>query len=361
MSRKRARPRPNGQRLPTGGAPAPGTPPVPPMQPNQQPQQPIQQQQPIPPQNPLQHPPARRKKRRRPIPKKTLTRSERQRRQNRRNMRRRVTRRLAFVLITLCMAFLAVTIFFRVDQVSITGTEHYTSKEIQQTLGIQKGDNLFTLRTRSLEQKLLNKYTYLSSVSITRKLPDTLVIKVKDSVPAAAIDVQGGGYFLMDANGKLLEQVSEIPEGTASVTGIVLSTGTPGKKLTQKDTDRANTLIAVTKALAAQKMTENVNFINVSALYDVRFAYQKRLDVRLGEAVQLKEKLQLLSRIINEELSPSDVNTVYLSDPTTAYCPPTTAEQIEQSALPIEDSVPLDKAEQQLQKEEQTTQKTTVS
>ena len=91
---------------------------------------------------------------------------------------------------------------------------------------------------------------------------------------------------------------------------------------------------------------EEVDFINVSALYDIRFSYQGRLDVRLGEATQLTEKLRMLKRIVEEELSPSDVNIIYLSDPTTAYCPPTTPEQIEQSSLPItEDPVRTEEME----------------
>ena len=87
-------------------------------------------------------------------------------------------------------------------------------------------------------------------------------------------------------------------------------------------------------------MMEDVDFINVSAAYDVRFGYLGRLDVRLGEATKLDEKLRMLSRIVNDELSPSDVNIIYLQDPTTAYCPPTTPEQIEQSALPLDEIIP---------------------
>ena len=48
----------------------------------------------------------------------------------------------------------------------------------------------------------------------------------------------------------------------------------------------------------------------------------------------------MLVHIAENELSPSDINTVYLEDATTVYCPPTTLEKIQQSALPISDVNP---------------------
>ncbi len=323
MSKKRARPA-RGQSLPpgAGGAPAPRE------------NAPVQQQPPLQANQPV-------KKRRKP-PAQLLSRSERQRRQVRRSFRRKWTRRILFFLLTCGLAFLAVTVFFQIRSVQITGTAHYSAEELAKSLGVEEGDNLFTFRASSLERALLAQYPYLSEVSVTRQLPDTLVVTATDAVPAVALSLQSGGYYLMDAHGKLLEQVAAIPEGVASVTGVSLRAGQPGQQLTVEDADRAGILIDLTEELTRQGMMGDVDFINVSALYDVRFSYQERLDVRLGEAVQLTDKLRMLGRIVQDELSPSDMNTVYLSDPATVYCPPTTQEQIQQSAQPLEDSIPPD-------------------
>ena len=285
------------------------------------------------------------KKRRRAMPQpEPVSRSERQRRKVRRSRRRRMTRRLSFAILTLLAAFLAVTVFFRADKLQVTGTEHYTAEEILQTAGVKKGDNLFSFRISTLQKKLLRNYPYLSRVEITRELPDGLTIHAVDAVPVMAIDVQGGGCFLADAQGKLLEQAASAPEGVATVTGVAIEQGEIGKYLTEKDSAHADILLRLTRALEQEGMMEQVDFINVSAAYDVRFGYLGRLDVRLGEAADLAEKLRMLSKIVADELSPSDVNVIYLKDPQTAYCPPTTQEQIEQSALPLDDIIPVDDA-----------------
>lgn len=308
----------------------------------QPPQQPGIEQAPM--QQPVPRPPQgvkKKKKRRRRMPQpQQLSRSERQRRLVLRSRRRQISRRIAFLILTLGMAFLAVTVFFRVEKLNVTGTAHYTAEEITATLGIEKGDNLFSFRVSSLESKLMKTYPYLSHVKIERQLPDGLLVQAVDAVPTLAIDVEGGGCFLADAQGKLLEQAAGAPAGVAPVTGVVISGGKAGQVLTGEDGERVDMLLHVTRALDKQGMMEDVDFVNVSAAYDVRFGYLGRLDVRLGEAIKLTEKLRMLARIVNDELSPSDVNTIYLKDPTTAYCPPTTPEQIEQSMLPLDDIIP---------------------
>lgn len=287
-------------------------------------------------------PQRRKKKKRRPMPSgQQLSRSERQRRKVRKSRQRQLTRRLAFLVMTFGAAFLAMTVFFRVDKLNVNGTEHYTADEITATLGVEKGDNLFSFRLSALENKIMKEYPYLSRVEIVRDLPDALTVNAVDAVPVAAVDAAGGGCFLIDANGKLLEQVSASPPGIASVTGVQIPASEPGQSLAKSTDKHVKMLLAVTKAIDKVGMAKGVDFINVSATYDVRFSYEKRLDVRLGEATKLDDKLRMFQRIVEDELSPTDTQIIYLSDPTTAYCPPTTPDQIEQSALPLDDIIPI--------------------
>lgn len=275
-------------------------------------------------------------------PDKPISRSERQRRKVKQSVRRKISARIAFLIMTFIAAFLAVTIFFKIDSIEVTATEHYTENELISGSGVEIGDNLFTFRTSKVEKELLEKYPYLASVSVTRSLPSTLVIKAVDSVPAAAVSLTSGGYCLIDENGKLLEQASTVPEGIPTVTGVTVSDMAEGKYLT--DNSKSEILVDITKVLKEKNIISNVNFINVSCITDVRMGYLGRLDVRLGQADKLKEKIQMLVHIAENELSPSDINTVYLEDATTVYCPPTTLEKIQQSALPISDVNPSSNA-----------------
>lgn len=266
-------------------------------------------------------------------PNRPMSRSERQRRRVRRNVRIRILCRIAFLIMTVVAAFLAVTIFFKIDNIEVTATEHYTKDELISASGIEVGGNLFTFRTSAIEKKLLEKYPYLASVSVERSLPNTLVIKAMDSAPAAALTLASGGYCLIDEKGKMLEQILTIPEEIPTVTGVTVNDIVEGQYI--DNNAKSELLVSITKELKEKNIIANVDFINVSCVTDVRIGYMGRLDVRLGQADKLKEKIQMMIHIVENELSPSDIKIIYLEDATTVYCPPTTIEKIQQSALPI--------------------------
>ncbi len=62
--------------------------------------------------------------------------------------RRRRRGRFSFLLKLLCFlviigaAFAALTLFFNMDHIIITGNEHYTQEEILEASGLKQGDNL---------------------------------------------------------------------------------------------------------------------------------------------------------------------------------------------------------------------------
>ena len=61
---------------------------------------------------------------------------------------------LSVFLICGCLVA-AITLFFRVDTVVITGEKRYTEAEIRQASGVEDGDNLF----------LLNKYQVIRNIA----------------------------------------------------------------------------------------------------------------------------------------------------------------------------------------------------
>lgn len=264
-----------------------------------------------------------------------MSRSERQRRRIRTSRRRKILARVLFLSMTLTLAFFALTVFFKVDNITSNSTRHYKKDDIIRSLGLEKGDNMFTFRLSALEKKIKDKYPYLASVEITRNLPSTVNVKIKDSVPVAALSNSIGGYYLMDENGKILEQVPQINKGIAKVIGVSVIEAEAGEYLDTKNNPNAKKLVEITKELKKQKVMSKIDFINVSALSDVRIGYLGRIDVRLGNADKLEEKFRMLIHIVEKELSPSDVQIVHLEQADTVYCPPTTKEKIEQSMLPL--------------------------
>ena len=99
----------------------------------------------------------------------------------------------------------ALTLFFKVETITVSGTTEYSSEEIITASGIQQGDNLFLLNKYEIYEFILEKLPYVSSVSISRKLPDTLLIEVTDSNQGGVIE-DHGTYWVLSAEGKILRK-----------------------------------------------------------------------------------------------------------------------------------------------------------
>lgn len=279
------------------------------------------------------------------------SRSARQRRQVRRRRLAAWTYRLLLMVLILVAGSLALTIFFRLDHVEIEGETRYAQAAIENTLGLEKGDNLFFFRKLAAEKRLEETYPYIDEVVITRRLPDTLVLHITEAEAAVAIPDGSGGYYLASRKGKLLEHTDEAgAAGVPAVTGVQLAEGTPGQYVPMgaDEEQPCRELFYLVERLYAWGLLQKTDFINVSALYDVRVGYDGRLDIRLGtiETAEdqqrtegtmalLDKKLRFAIYIFEEKLSPSDIVVIDLTDVSRASTRVATAEEVAASALPI--------------------------
>ena len=112
---------------------------------------------------------------------------------DRRKNKRRKRSRASLVLKILCGVGVAAaltmgaTVFFRVEDVTITGNSRYTSEEIQTASGIKTGDNLFHMNKFQIEEQMRHGLPYLEEVSIQRHLPNGVEILVKEWEAAAQV------------------------------------------------------------------------------------------------------------------------------------------------------------------------------
>ena len=61
----------------------------------------------------------------------------------------------------------ALTLFFRVDTIEVTGTERYTTQEVIDASGVDTGDNLFLLNKYSVDQDIRTRCPILRSCGST--------------------------------------------------------------------------------------------------------------------------------------------------------------------------------------------------
>ena len=90
----------------------------------------------------------------------------RRRNSNRRRRGRfRFLYKLLSILIICVCVIAALTLFFRVDQIVVTGGVRYSEEELAEASGVRIGTNLYLLNKRDIANRMLEKLPYLQEIS----------------------------------------------------------------------------------------------------------------------------------------------------------------------------------------------------
>lgn len=139
--------------------------------------------------------------------------------------------KLLSVLLVAAAVIGACMVFFRANQVTVTGNVRYTAEEVVAASGIEIGDNLIALPRSRIAARIRVGLPYVSSVAITPILPDTVELRITEHAAAAAVAGEGTGWWLISGSGKLLEQ-TDSSDGVITVTGLTAQSPVLGDLLT---------------------------------------------------------------------------------------------------------------------------------
>lgn len=205
--------------------------------------------------------------------------------QRRRGRHSRLYTVLSAILI-LAAVVVACTVFFRVDDVLVQGNARYTAQEIIDVAGVDKGDNLFALRTSAIVQRLQGRLPYIRSVSVRRLLPDTLSITVVEGEAVAAV-AQDGQWWLIDEDCKLLERASAAG-GLPTVAGVEALVPAEGTYLAtvEDQRQRVDRLKELLQGLSENGLLDKLQSVDLSEDYRVTFTYDSRFTVHLSPVTE---------------------------------------------------------------------------
>lgn len=207
---------------------------------------------------------------------------------NRNSSRRRRRGRFSFLLKLLCVLLIAgatiaaLTLFFKVQSIVVNGSARYSEEEVIAASGIQLEDNLFLLNKYSAAQAIFEKLPYVAETSINRKLPDTIVITVRECTAAAGI-VTPEGIWLISESGKLLERTDALPSGCPGIVGVTPEAPAPSAQLFlgEDKTLTAETLLDLVQTAGNYGMLAGIGSIDLSDAEAITFTYLDRFTVRL--------------------------------------------------------------------------------
>ena len=242
------------------------------------------------------------------------------------NRNRLLLRLTTVVAVVLALTF-GISIFFQVENVTISGNFKYSAWTVMEASGIQMGDNLLTFGKAKASGQITAALPYVESVRIGIKLPDTVNIEIKELDVAYSVQDGAGNWWLMTSEGRMVEQVdSAVAADHLKILGVQLQAPASGQQAvayqpqpatdaTEESTeetlvtvpvtvtaaDRLTAALSILQYLEAEELFDNVVSVDVSTLGNIELWYGQQYQVILGDASQLAYKISLMNGAINGE------------------------------------------------------------
>lgn len=218
-------------------------------------------------------------------------------------------KKLMLQLVTVAAVAVAIaiglSIFFKVDTISVSGLEKYNYETVREASGILEGDSLVFFSRAEVSSKIMQALPYVKSVRIGITLPGTVNIVVEEVAVTYAIADTQGMWWLISAQGTVLDyadaaMVNEI----TTITGVQLSEpeigesavaaesiADPNKPVTVTGADRLSAALGIMQALEKNEILGEFTSVDVTSPVDLQLWYGKDFQFCLGDSSELNLKL----------------------------------------------------------------------
>lgn len=233
--------------------------------------------------------------------------------------------RLLVQLLTVTALVLAFTmglsVFFKVEHITVSGANIYSEWDVREASGIETGDALLSFSRARAGAKIRAELPYVDRVRFGIKLPDTVIIDIKELEVTYAIQATDGMWWFITSEGRVVEQTDdgtasnftkivgvtiEYPETNATAVAWEQRVATDPTQTGETDTvpedgttevvavtnaDRLAVALRIVQAMETNDVVGQVAQVDVSDLGAITLSYGSRYEVRLGNSDNLDYKI----------------------------------------------------------------------
>ena len=227
--------------------------------------------------------------------------------------------RLATIVAVVLALSFGISVFFRVENVTVSGAVKYDPWTIKEASGIREGDNLLSFGEAKAAGKIKTALPYVESVRIGIKLPNTVNIEIKELDVVYSIQDAAGHWWLITAEGKVVEKTDSAVAGEyTEIQGVTLASPLVGQQavaqeappaptdetappVTVRASDQLKAALTILQYLEECGIIGDVTSVDVTDLGNLQLWYGQRFLVKLGDTTQLLYKIKCMNAAINGE------------------------------------------------------------
>lgn len=234
--------------------------------------------------------------------------------------RGRFAMKLVSMAAVVAAVFLGLSVFFRVETVTVAGAEKYTPWMVMQASGISEGDALLGISEARVASRIIAELPYVDEVKLGVQLPGTVAIEIRELQVTYAIEAEDGSWWLISSSGRAVEQVTFAQaSGYTRVEGLAVRSpakdqqveALPGKIIdpgegTSIDQDQSDAdqqlaaLLAIMTGLENNRVIGEISVIDLTDIQDIKLQYPQLLTVRLGDEQRMDYKLSYMAAAVDQ-------------------------------------------------------------
>lgn len=199
---------------------------------------------------------------------------------------------------------------FAVQNIEINELQYFTKEDICSRIGLETGDN-GVFFNKGKAEKILESDKYISSVDISFRFPDTMVITVDENRICGYINYLGN-YLYLDREGRVIDVKSETSENLPIIEGLKFSSFTVGEVMQVENQESFEAALVISKAMSKYDVLDKKVSINVADSENI-YAYVDNIKVLLGDTSRMEEKIKTMSEAV-AEIPEGDMGTLDLQD-----------------------------------------------
>lgn len=241
-----------------------------------------------------------------------------------RNRRRRNRYTIHYMLLfVFCMALgaiLCTNVLFKVSSIQVKNNSYYSSEELISRSKIQKGDKLFSINIKDTEAMLQDRFSYLQSVNIKRRLPSTIVIEVTEESPIGAAYTEEG-FALLSDSGKVLEtKLERAAEDLPVFLGMEEERFSAGSYLYAQTSSKERVLNEKFRLIqrflqaAEAQGLEPLTYVSISDLEEIEALYDGRILIDFGGELDLDKKITFVQTVLEQGIANNHPLSGYSND-----------------------------------------------
>ncbi len=227
---------------------------------------------------------------------------------------------VSFLLITAVFTVMCVVVYrllFVINDISAVGGVDYTSEELVEASGVEKGDHLFSFSSREIGELMTLRCPELSEVDVERTPPGKIVFNVTEEPPRFYCDFYGE-YRMLSPTLRVLASVTESDAKSKKCIKIILpdiSRATAGLAPEFCDVKDDSYIFSAAAAVLNSSLGDRAGTLDVSDKYNMTLTVDGKYILKLGDSESIETKLRIAAAVLENEMFDKDIKaTIDVTD-----------------------------------------------